>query len=65
MYFSSDTHALIKQNWAWLELGVRVFCLRVSVLSVYAAQQANDLSEQTFYLQGLCTAPASLLAERG
>lgn len=37
VYLGRDSRALIEQSWAWLELGVRVFCLRVSVLSVYAA----------------------------
>lgn len=44
MYLGRDSHALIEQNLAWLELRVRVFCLRVSVLSVYAAEKASDLT---------------------
>lgn len=36
---------LLNRFWAWLALRVRVFCLRVSVLSV----QATDPSGQTFH----------------
>lgn len=44
VYFGCGSHALIEQSWAWLRLWVRVFCFRVSVLSVYAAEKANDLT---------------------
>ncbi len=43
-----DSRALIEQIWAWLELRVRMFGLRVSVLSVYAAEKATDPGGQTF-----------------
>lgn len=49
VYLAPDSRALIEQSWAWLELGVRVFCLRVSVLSVHAAGEAADPCRQTFH----------------
>lgn len=41
VFCGSDSRALIEQNWAWLELRVRVFGLRVSVLSVHDPLKAN------------------------
>lgn len=64
MYLGSNSRALIEQNWARLELRVKVFCLRVSVLSVYAAKKASDLAAQTLRLRRPCTVSASILAER-
>lgn len=41
VYVGSTSRALIEPNWAWLELGVRVFCFKVSVLSVSAAEKGQ------------------------
>lgn len=39
--FCGGSRALIERNWAWLELGVRVFGWRVGVLSVRDPPRAN------------------------
>lgn len=45
--FVAGARALIEQNWAW---AVTVFGLRVSVLSVCAAEEATDPCGQTILL---------------
>lgn len=41
VHLAAGSRALIEQIWAWLELRVRVFCLRVSVLSVHATAKGQ------------------------